>query len=105
MFQMNSFTNKDLQWQPSWIFDRHKNTFGKSGIIQGRDYLEVSDKNHFKIFPKYFFLILDLDFKIKLYTGMYDELMNSYKSITNRAWVRARLCKLQKGCTRLAASK
>ena len=29
---------------------------------------------------------------------------NSYKPITNTAWVRARLCKLQKGCTRLAAS-
>jgi hypothetical protein len=27
---------------------------------------------------------------------------NSYKSITNTVWVRARLCKLQKGCTRLA---
>jgi len=29
---------------------------------------------------------------------------NSYKHITNMAWVRARLCKLQKGCTRLAAA-
>jgi hypothetical protein len=29
---------------------------------------------------------------------------NSYKPITNRAWVLARLCKLQKGCTRLAAA-
>ena len=29
---------------------------------------------------------------------------NSYKPITNTAWVRARLCKLQKGCTRLATS-
>ena len=29
---------------------------------------------------------------------------NSYKTITNTAWVRARLCKLQKGCTRLAAA-
>jgi hypothetical protein len=29
---------------------------------------------------------------------------NSYKHITNTAWVRARLCKLQKGCTRLAAA-
>jgi hypothetical protein len=28
----------------------------------------------------------------------------SYKPITNKAWVRARLCKLQKGCTRLAAA-
>jgi hypothetical protein len=27
---------------------------------------------------------------------------NSYKPITNTAWVRARLCKLKKGCTRLA---
>jgi hypothetical protein len=27
-----------------------------------------------------------------------------YKPITNTAWVRARLCKLQKGCTRLAAA-
>ena len=29
---------------------------------------------------------------------------NSYKPITNTAWVRARLCKLQKGCSRLAAA-
>jgi hypothetical protein len=29
---------------------------------------------------------------------------NSYKPITNTAWVRARLCKLQKGCTRLAGT-
>jgi hypothetical protein len=29
---------------------------------------------------------------------------NSYKPITNTAWVRAQLCKLQKGCTRLAAA-
>jgi hypothetical protein len=29
---------------------------------------------------------------------------NSYKPITNTAWVRIRLCKLQKGCTRLAAA-
>ena len=29
---------------------------------------------------------------------------NSYKPITNTAWVRARLCKLQKGCTRFAAA-
>ena len=29
---------------------------------------------------------------------------NSYKPITNTAWVRARLCKLQKECTRLTAA-
>jgi hypothetical protein len=29
---------------------------------------------------------------------------NSYNPITNTACVRARLCKLQKGCTRLAAA-
>jgi hypothetical protein len=29
---------------------------------------------------------------------------NSYKPITNTAWVRARLCKLQKRCTQLAAA-
>jgi hypothetical protein len=29
---------------------------------------------------------------------------NSYKPITNTSWVRARLCKLQKGCIRLAAA-
>ena len=29
---------------------------------------------------------------------------NSYKPITNTAWVRALLCKLQKWCTRLAAA-
>ena len=29
---------------------------------------------------------------------------NSYKPITNTAWVRTRLCKLQKGCTCLAAA-
>jgi hypothetical protein len=32
------------------------------------------------------------------------EFNNSYKPITNTAWVRARLCRLQKGCTRLAAA-
>ena len=29
---------------------------------------------------------------------------NSYQPITNTEWVRARLCKLQKRCTRLAAA-
>jgi hypothetical protein len=29
---------------------------------------------------------------------------NSYKPITNMAWIHAQLCKLQKGCTRLAAA-
>jgi hypothetical protein len=29
---------------------------------------------------------------------------NSYKPIINAVWVRARLCKLQKRCTRLAAA-
>jgi len=29
---------------------------------------------------------------------------NSYKPITNTAWVRARFCKLQKRCTRFAAA-
>ena len=29
---------------------------------------------------------------------------NSYKPITNTAWIRARLCKLQKECARLAAA-
>ena len=29
---------------------------------------------------------------------------NSYKHITNTVWVRARLCKLQKWCTRLAGA-
>ena len=29
---------------------------------------------------------------------------NAYKLITNTAWVRARFCKLQKGCTRPAAA-
>ena len=29
---------------------------------------------------------------------------NSYNAITNTAWVRARLCKLQKGCTLLAVA-
>jgi hypothetical protein len=30
---------------------------------------------------------------------------NSFKPITNTAWVRARRCKLQKRCTRLAAAR
>ena len=30
---------------------------------------------------------------------------NSYKPITNTVWVRAWLCELQKGCTRLAAAR
>jgi len=29
---------------------------------------------------------------------------NSYKPFTNTQWIRARLCKLQKGCTRLATA-
>jgi hypothetical protein len=29
---------------------------------------------------------------------------NPYKPITNTAWFHARLCELQKGCTRLAAA-
>jgi hypothetical protein len=29
---------------------------------------------------------------------------NSYKPITNVTWIRARLCKLQKECTQLAAA-
>jgi len=29
---------------------------------------------------------------------------NSYKLITNTAWVRARLCNYKKGCTRLTAA-
>jgi hypothetical protein len=29
---------------------------------------------------------------------------NSYKLITNTVWVRSRLCKLQKGCTRLTVA-
>jgi hypothetical protein len=29
---------------------------------------------------------------------------NSYRPITNTVWVRARLCRLQKGCTRFAAA-
>jgi hypothetical protein len=29
---------------------------------------------------------------------------NSYKPITNTAWVGARICKLQKGCTGLSAT-
>jgi hypothetical protein len=29
---------------------------------------------------------------------------NSYKPTTYTAWVRAQLCKLQKGCTRLSAA-
>ena len=32
------------------------------------------------------------------------QIPSSYKPITNTAWVRAQLCKLQKGCTRLAAA-
>ena len=31
-------------------------------------------------------------------------LNNSYKPITNAAWVRTRFCKLQKRCTRLSAT-
>ena len=30
---------------------------------------------------------------------------NPYKPIANTAWFRTRLCKLQKGCTRLAAAR
>jgi hypothetical protein len=34
-----------------------------------------------------------------------NQYFKKYKPITNTAWVRARLCKLQKGCTRLASDK
>jgi hypothetical protein len=30
---------------------------------------------------------------------------NSYKPITNTAWLRVQLCNLQKGCTRLTTDK
>jgi hypothetical protein len=51
-------------------------------------------------------------FTISLKPGWLNELgswiiglpCNSYKPITNTAWVRARLCILQKGRTRLAAA-
>jgi hypothetical protein len=34
----------------------------------------------------------------------YATFSNIYNPITNTAWVRARLCKLQKGCIQLAAA-
>jgi hypothetical protein len=48
-------------------------------------------------------------FNLQLGPGWLSELgmglhSNSYKPITNTAWVRARLCKWQKRCTRLAAA-
>ena len=44
-----------------------------------------------------------------MWPGWLNELGSSityqlYKPITNTAWVRSQLCKLQKGCTRLAAA-
>ena len=44
---------------------------------------------------------LDYVPKMKKVVGL---LSNSYKPITNTTWVHAQLCKLQKGCTRLAAA-
>jgi hypothetical protein len=41
---------------------------------------------------------------MKLYTVVVGLPSNSYKHITNTAWVRARLCKYEKGCTRLTAA-
>ena len=47
-------------------------------------------------------------FQILTGPGWLNELVslpnNSYKPIPNTTWVRARLCKLQKRCTRLAAA-
>jgi hypothetical protein len=40
-------------------------------------------------------------FNLKLNTI---SLLKTYKPITNTAWVRTWLCKLQKGCTRLTAA-
>ena len=38
---------------------------------------------------------------MRLVVGLHN---NSYKPITNMAWVHAWLCKLQKGCTRLVTA-
>jgi hypothetical protein len=53
-----------------------------------------TDKNNFNLSPYGHMLNL-------FYGGLSN---NSYKPITKMAWVRARLCKLLKGCTRLAAA-
>jgi hypothetical protein len=45
-----------------------------------------------------------LEFKRHLQQYFLDYLHNSYKPITNTAWVRGWLCKLQKECTRLASA-
>ena len=53
-------------------------------------------------------VILDVKYTITVSGGSMSYVVglpnNSYKSITNTTWVRARFCKLQKGCTRLAAA-
>ena len=63
--------------------------------------LEACFRNKLQMF-EYFFLSL------KGPSGSMSQVVglssNSYKPITNTVWVRLRLCKLQKGCTRLATA-
>ena len=55
----------------------------------------------------FFFMTYQYIYK-KIQGGSMSEVIglpnNSYKPITNTTWVRARLCNLQKGCTRLTTA-
>ena len=58
---------------------------------------------HFNTKTCYYFLIIKggRGGSMSQVVGLFN---TSYKPITNTAWVRTRICKLQKGCTRLAAA-
>ena len=58
---------------------------------------------HFNTKTCYYFLIIKggPGGSMSQVVGLFN---TSYKPITNTAWVRTRICKLQKGCTRLAAA-
>ena len=57
---------------------------------------------HFNTKTCYYFLIIKggPGGSMSQVVGLFN---TSYKPITNTAWVRTQICKLQKGCTRLAA--
>jgi hypothetical protein len=49
-------------------------------------------------------LVINTDWTGNQYIEQLFICVNSYKPITNTAWVRARFCKLQKGCIQFAAA-
>ena len=72
-----------------------------------RNRIFVCDNNRYVphvviIIPSFFFTAQGPGGSMSQVVGLPN---NSYKPITNTAWVRARLCKLQEGCTRLATTR